>query len=123
MNKEYINLARVEYKEKRKVFCPYIGAEVESTSSGFKHLLWKSNQVPRSSIVVKERLESLKYASEILLKSGTLQEYEKVKDREFYCFIAIYDENKYKVVVAKYNKDKYKFVSIIPKWKTGKRDK
>ncbi len=40
----------------------------------------------------------------------------------FVHFIAIIDGNKYKVVIVKYNIDRYKFVSVIPKWKTGKRD-
>ena len=119
---DYIKEARTNYKNLGKVFCPYLESEINFTSSGFKHLLWKSNQKPRTESVIRERVDSLSFVSEILAKSGILQEYEKKEDRDFYCFIAIHLNKKYKVVIAKYNNDKFKFVSVMPKWKTGKRD-
>ncbi len=119
---DFINLKRIYYKSLEKVFCPYVESDVLLTSSGFKHLIWKSNQVPRRSEDIMERMEALDKLATILSKSGTLQEFEQSDDRVFYCFIAIVEKKKYKVVITKYNINKYKFVSIIPKWKTGKRD-
>ena len=117
-----IQEAKDEYKKYLSIFCPYISQEISFTSSGFKHMLWKSNGTPRSSGIIKERLAALKFVKDILSKSGTLQEYEKLGNRDFFAFIAIVEDKKYKVVVTKYNTDKYKFVSVIPKWKTGIRD-
>ncbi len=119
---DFINSKRVYYKSLEKVFCPYVDSDVLLTSSGFKHLIWKSNQVPRKTKDIEDRMEALDKLVTILSKSGTLQEFEQSEDRKFYCFIAIVDNKKYKVVITKYNVNRYKFVSIIPKWKTGKRD-
>ena len=119
---DFINLKRVYYKSLEKVFCPYVDSDVLLTSSGFKHLIWKSNQITRRKKDIEDRMEALGKLVTILSKSGTLQEFEQSEDRDFYCFIAIVDKKKYKVVITKYNVNRYKFVSIIPKWKTGKRD-
>ena len=119
---DFITKQKQKYKELEKVFCPYINTEVLFTSSGFKHLIWKSNQTVRTIEVIQERMEALNVVVKIISKSGTLQEYEKLDNREFYCFISIIEGKKYKVVIAKYNTNKYKFISVIPKWKTGKRD-
>jgi len=109
-----------KYKQFEPVLCPYVNEKVHFTKTGFKHLLWKSG-APRSSYVIRERLEIVHIAPEILSKSGTLQEYED-EGKEFLCFIAIVQEKKYKVVITKSGEGVYRFVSIIPNIKTGKRD-
>jgi hypothetical protein len=109
-----------KYKQFEPVLCPYINEKVHFTRRGFDHLLWKSGR-PRSGCVIRERLEVVHIAPEILSKSGTLQEYED-EGKEFLCFIAIVKEKKYKVVITKSGEGVYRFVSIIPNIKTGKRD-
>ncbi len=89
--------------------------------SGFKHLIWKKNTGKRKHYDTIERFRSLTHINSILSKSGTLQEYEK-RDLEYFGFIAIIENKKYKVIVGKDINNTYKFISIIPAWKTGKRD-
>jgi hypothetical protein len=75
----------------------------------------------RTRTVINDRFAALDFVKDILSKSGTLQEYEN-DHHEYWAFIAIIGGNKYKVVVTKTGSGEYKFVSVIPKWKTGKRD-
>jgi hypothetical protein len=119
--KSFIEPLREKYKKLEPVVCPYVNDLVHFNSSGFNHLIWKSEMGMRSGSVIRDRFLALDVVSEILSKSGTLQEYEN-ENKEFLCFIAIIDGNKYKVVITKTGDGKYKFVSVIPKWKTGKRD-
>lgn len=119
----FIEPLREQYKKLIPVFCPYINQSVVFTSSGFKHLIWKGEHGMRLKSVIYDRFEALTYVAEIISKSGTLQEYEKIDlHKEYLCFIAIINQNKYKVVITKTSDNNYKFVSVIPKWKTGKRD-
>ena len=121
--KDLIENSKAEYKEIKKVFCPYINMEVNLTSAGFKHLLWKTEMGIRPSAEIKDRLDSIKHIKEIINKSGTLQEIEESQDKTFYAFIAIIKKKKYKVVVSTTKDGRVIFNSIIPKWVTGKRDR
>ncbi len=118
---KFIDKKKKVYKDFKKVFCPFINGDVEFTSSGFNHLIWKTGMDMRSSEVIIERLSALEDAVHIISKSATLQEYEN-NGKEFLCFIAIINTRKYKVIITKTGDNRYKFVSVIPKWKTGKRD-
>jgi hypothetical protein len=121
---EYIEQARTEYKKLIKVFCPYLKSEVNCSSKGFNHLIYKSDRTRRSESEIKIRLESLLYLSEIISNSGTLQEIDNLDNEQiFYAFIAIIDSRKYKVVISNSKNGEYIFRSIIPKCRTGKRDK
>ncbi len=117
----FIEPLREKYKKLESVFCPYLEQEVSFRSRGFKHLIWKLEKGMRSKKIIKQRFEALDFVSEIIQKSGTLQEYENT-EKEFFCFIAIVQERKYKVVVMKLGDGSYTFLSIIPGWITGKRD-
>jgi hypothetical protein len=112
-----------EYKSWGKCFCPYLDTDIFFVSNGFSHLIWKKGRVKREESVIKQRMNSLKHVRNILQKSGTLQEYEDTGHQEYFCFIAIVDKIKYKIVVLKTKMGKYNFVSIIPKWVTSSRDK
>jgi hypothetical protein len=118
--KNLINTYKVKYKALPKTFCPYLKQEVEFTMSGFRHLIWKKGSIFRERSDINERFKALDYLPEIISKSGTLQEYEKLDD-EYFCFIAIIHDIKYKVIILKTHDNRYKFVSIFPRWKTGKR--
>jgi hypothetical protein len=121
--KDFINDHKKKYKELKKVFCPYFQKDIEFTAYGFKHLIWKTTFGMRPSEEIRERLDSLIVLSQIVSTSGTLQEVEILENKTFYGFIAIINNKKYKVVVATAKNDRLIFVSIIPKWVTGKRDK
>ncbi len=118
-----IDEARVRYHSFEEVYCPYIRESIHFTSKGFNHLIYKTDRTRRTEAEIKARLDSLKYIKEIISKSGTLQEREVTDNgRVFYAFIAILDDKKYKVVVSNTKEGKYVFVSIIPRWKTSRRD-
>ncbi len=118
--KSFIELLREKYRKLEPVHCPYLGQEVFFTLKGFKHLLWKSDG-RRDARTIRKRFEIIDVVPEILANSGTLQEYEN-SGKEFFCFVAIIKDKKYKVVITKSNDGTYKFVSVIPNWKVGKRD-
>lgn len=119
--KELIIEAKKEYKKIDKIFCPYLNDYVYFTMKGFKHLLVNKTG-KRNNDTIYIRLNSIKNISEIISKSGTLQEYENIY-REYFSLIAILKSNKYKVVLFKDTDNKYKFFSIIPNYITNIRDK
>lgn len=112
-----------EYKEIKSIFCPYLKQEVFFTSKGFSHLIWKKGSSKRDETEIVLRMKSLKYLKEIIGCSGTLQEYEEIEGKIYFAFIAIVDKKKFKVVVSRVKDGRHVFVSIIPRWVTGKRDK
>ena len=69
----------------------------------------------RSSFEIIARLNSIKYIEKIISNSGTLQEVEKRSEKIFYTFIAIVENEKYKVVVSNTKDNRIIFNSIIPK--------
>ena len=120
--KEFVAKAKNEYESIGKVFCPYFNDYVFFTNRGFKHLIWKRELGKRPSGDIYRRLQSIKYAAETISKSGTLQEYTEDKG-VYFAFVSITNSNKYKVIVLKDAKDRYKFLSVIPNYKTNVRDK
>lgn len=120
--KEFITKAKNEYNDIGKVFCPYFGDYVYFTQKGFKHLIWKRELGKRPSGDITRRLKSIKYAVETVYKSGTLQEYTEDKC-QYFAFVSITNSNKYKVIILKDKMSQYKFLSIIPNYKTNIRDK
>lgn len=116
----FIDPLREKYKKLRPVFCPYSQQGVLFTTKGFKHLIFKDYGM-RPHREIRERFALLDIASEILFSSGTVQEYEN-NGIEFFGFIAIIKQKKYKIVVLRSKDGSYKFYSVIPYWRTGKRD-
>lgn len=114
---EVIVKAKKEYMDIGKVFCPYLNDYVHFTMMGFTHLV-RNNSGKRNKKNIYGRLSSIKHVSEIVSKSGTLQEYENI-NTEYFAFISILKHNKYKVVVLKDRGGKYKFISVIPGFKTS----
>lgn len=117
---EIIKKAKSEHKTIEKVFCPYLGQNVWFTMKGFRHLIGSRRVGKRDRLEIIERMYAVKYLAEILSKSGTLQEYENI-DTEYFGFIAIINNKKYKVIVLVDNKY-YKFISVMPKYKTRAAD-
>ena len=116
--KEFIKQIRDEYGKIGKVFCPYLGSDVKMTKKGFDHLIYTKKSGKRRHTEIRTRLVSIKHIPDILSKSGTLQEYRNIRN-DYFGFIAILDSKKYKVIVLRGDDGVYKFVSIIPKWKTS----
>ncbi len=120
---KYIEEALVKYKNIKKVFCPYFKKEVECSSRGFYHLIFERNRFRRQEDQIFLRMEAINYLKTILENSGTVQEIEQFENGQiFFAFIAIIEKKKYKVVVSTTVDDRLTFRSIIPSWKTGKRD-
>ncbi len=121
---EYIKKGKKFYDELGKVFCPYLKKNVEFTSNGFNHLVYKGDRTRRSEIEISMRIKSLYVVKEILESSGTTQEIEQLENKQrFYGFIAVIENKKYKVVVGTdLTGNRIIFRSVIPSWKTNKRD-
>jgi len=113
---ELITKAKNEYGSINRVFCPYFNNYVYLTMKGFNHLIGNKFG-KRDNKVIFERLSSIRYIHRIISRSGTLQEYEN-SGTQYFGFIAIIKRKKYKVIVLKDN-NLYKFISIIPQYKTG----
>ncbi len=124
MDKEfYIKNWLKFYKNIEKAFCPYLNSEVWLTYSGFNHLIYKSDRTRRTEYEIKARMQALTILADIIKSSGTVQEMEQKDNGQiFYAFIAILKKRKYKVVVANTKDGRFIFKSVIPRWKTGKRD-
>ena len=123
----------LQYKEIRKVYCPYFNQEINFNSKGLTHIKFNGQGKARTGADQKFRIKHIKYAKIILEKSHTLQgmlmqnkqeriralgvtEY-KEKKISFYEFIAVVEDKRLKVIVKQIeNGDKY-FWSIIPFWK------
>lgn len=120
--KNFITKAKKEYMEIDKVFCPYFKDYVYFTQKGFKHLIWKRELGKRPSGDIVRRLKSIKYAIETVCRSGTLQEYTEDKG-QYFAFVSITNSNKYKIIILKDKMSQYKFLSVIPNYKTNIRDK
>lgn len=120
----YIKKSQAFYKTLINTFCPYLKSNVEFTAKGFNHLVYKSDRTRRNESEVYTRMCALPLVAEIISSSGTLQEIEKLESGQvYYAFIAIINDKKYKVIVSSTHDDRYLFRSVIPRWKTGKRDK
>ena len=118
--KELIKRAKKEYENINKIFCPYFKNYVYLTKKGFNHLI--GNRFgKRDDDIILERLNSIRYIKQIVSNSGTLQEYEN-SDTQYFGFIAIISRKKYKVIILKDN-GIYKFISIIPQYKTGTKER
>ena len=116
-----IESLKEKYKKLGPVFCPYLNEKVYFTPKGLKHLIWKSELGMRSYQVIYKRYKALDVVTEIISRSGMVQEYEN-NGIEFFCSIAIIKNIKYEVVVMSSGNRSYKFLSIIPNIKIAMRD-
>ena len=109
--------ARVLYKKIGEIYCPYLKENVAFTSEGFNHLRYRGLK-ERHCKVQETRYKLLHLAPEIIIKSGTLQEFETKNNIKFFGFIAIIRGWKAKVIIRQVGNGKKHFWSIIPNWKT-----
>lgn len=121
--KRLIKKQKVYYKRIGSVFCPILQDTVYFTSSGFNHLLYKSNRKPRKLSERYMKLKCLEHAPEVIKKcnviSETRQLEKKIKGRSKK---VIYHELVYgikkgikiRVIVEKIGAGKLKFFSAMP---------
>lgn len=126
------NDAEAFYATVSKVRCPYFGEEIAFNAKGLRHLKFKSDRQARPHNDQYSRLKLIRYASEVLKLSRTLQgtwstkcfevqktnsRWERVlKDVTFYEFIAVLDNIRIKIIVKEVIGGEKHFWSIIPYW-------
>lgn len=122
------------------VRCPYFKDTIAFNRKGLKHIKFKSERKARNRADQYIRLKNIKFASLILEKSHTLQEYKEarvfeenktnkrrekiLKNAKFYGFIAIVRDNNFtkrlKIIVKEVEGGKKHFWSIVPYWRSNK---
>ncbi len=125
---DYLKI-KEEYKKLEKVFCPYLGLNVNFNAKGLHHLMFKNNIRKRSEVEVLERAKYFVLARKIISITTTLQEKEMfpktetLKETTKFAFIAITEDLKLKVVIKKDGLGNWYFFSLIPNFITSpKRD-
>ena len=122
------NQAYRKYKRIKKVYCPCLKTKVSFNSKGFWHIIYRSRNKKRDVKSQILRFKLLDKAAQLVKLSHTLQEYQEVrrgrkKNIRYYAFIGILDEWKIKVIVKQVGNARPLFWSVIPNWRTGKRDR
>ena len=136
--KETRKKAKEFYGSLSKIYCPYLGEDVNFNSEGFEHILFKSWNRGRSEIEQYTRLRLLPKAVEVIEKSHTLQEYneenmfvrQKINSRwerrrklvKYYVFIALFPDKgiRFKVICKQIEGGKPFFWSVYPSWRKKK---
>ncbi|MFH0891641.1 MAG: hypothetical protein V1867_02575 [Candidatus Falkowbacteria bacterium] len=129
--------AEIQYRKIDKIYCPFLKKNVNFNAKGLDHIKFKAWNKARLISDQYLRLKFLRLASDILAKSGTLQEYndsknfERVKSNsqwrqlmmpvKYYGFVAVLNYDiRVKVVVKEICGGQPYFWSIIPFWKNYK---
>lgn len=129
LNPSYIE----KYRKISAVFCPYFNEEISFNSKGLGHIKFTGQGKARSSEDQNFRIKHISVAPTILSKSHTLQGYlnmnrservrknGKTKTKEvrvnYYEFIAVVEQKRFKVIVKQIGEGNKFFWSIIPFWK------
>jgi hypothetical protein len=126
------------YKNIGEIYSPYFQEKVSFNSKGLEHIKFKKRNHSRSEEDQIVRFKLLKYASEILKISRTIQGISKQKlfepnktnhrkelilvDVMFYEFVAIVDGVRIRIVIKQIENGQKFFWSIIPFWKINNKD-
>jgi hypothetical protein len=129
--------AYLSYSQFKPIRCPQLGSKVVFNDKGFWHIIYRAKDKKRdeSSQILRFRL--LKKVKELLSITTTIQEYESVtreltvKDHgkkvvklvtlQFFGYIAIIDNWKFKAIIRKDGNGQPYFWSVIPNWITNKK--
>jgi hypothetical protein len=119
------------YKSSNSVFCPYFGTEIIFNAEGLYHLQY-SSRTERTKAEQSLKYILFKYVSQIIKKSGTIQEYRKtmgivgktkgngekeMKIIEYWGLVAIVGEKRkqrIKVILRKVGTGPVIFWSVMP---------
>ena len=128
--------AEREYQKIGKLYCPYLARNVHFNNKGFEHLLFKEWNKTRTRLEQYARLRLLPFASEIIKKSHTLQEFDdrrmfvrqkinsrwesRVKNVKYYAFIAMIKNARIKIIGKEIEGSVPIFYSIYPSWRVEK---
>lgn len=113
--------AKEKYGKIHEVYCPYLEENVAFPLNALHHIMYKKGRRKRQVKEQISRYKVLEIVPEVILRSGTVQEYEeRVGDQltKFWGFIAIIGKKKIKVIVRKVGNGKPHFYSVFPKWVT-----
>ena len=129
------NKAEMMYKNIGEVFCPYFKENIVFNSKGLEHLKFKKKNHARSRSDQYMRFKILKYASELIRQTRTIQGISEQKifelnrsnqkneyilvDAIFYEFIAVLDKIRIRVIIKQINNKPKFFWSVIPFWKNN----
>lgn len=119
------NKAYKRYKKIEKIYCPYLKTYIVFNAKGFWHLIYSSRNKKRDLQSQKLRFQLLDKAVKILKITTTLQELqvERKVGIIYFGFIAITDIFKIKIIIKKVGNGKYFFWSVIPNWRTRRRER
>lgn len=116
----------IKYKSYTAIISPALNIEVVFNAKGFNHLLYESGSVARTRENQIQRFNLLDLAYELVSYANTYQEYEYDEEKKVYYWgiIAIYKNNKVKVILKRNAENgKVYFWSVIPQYVTNpKRD-
>lgn len=114
------------YKSLIPVFSEALKIEITFNAKGFNHILYESGATARVRKEQISRFNLLSTAYELIKFANIFQEYEydEVKNIYYWGIIAIYKNNKVKVILKRNGKEgKVIFWSVIPQYITNlKRD-
>lgn len=127
------------YRNLSDVYCPYFKEKVTFNAKGLEHLKFKKKNHARSQSDQYIRFKILKYASEVIKQTRTIQGISEEKifelnrnnhknesvlvDAMFYEFIAVLDKVRVRVIIKQVNNGPKYFWSIIPFWKNSHNEK
>lgn len=127
------------YKKIKRIYCPYLKTDVVFNSNGFRHLIYKSGDKKRDEQSQIMRFTLIGKAVDVLKITTTLQEYQsesremlvveheqkvsKIVTVIYFGFIALLDNWKFKVIVKKIGNGHLFFWSVIPNWRTRRKEK
>lgn len=121
---------RTFYKSIVSVFCPLLNDTVYFASDGFNHLLYDSNRKPRNIDEQFMKLHCLRHAPVVLRNSFILADTRtfkfrvkgKMKTTVHYALVHEVEKGKeIRVIVERFGRGKYKFLSVMPHNKKSKR--
>ena len=114
-NRDFIKLAKEEYKKIGYVECPaFLGERVYFTHKGFEHLLMKNGKYRAHQDQIR-RLSQIPYIVSITSSTKEVYSYRKGHDIDFWSISGVVD-NKLVIIVIRQNKGREKqFLSIMDK--------
>ena len=115
--KQLLKEAESFYRSLGQISCPYFNGPIVFTSVGFHHLQFSAGRERNvNEQILKLRLLKT-YISEILRRSGTVQEYRKLHGISYWGFTALVGNGKLervKVIIRQKGNGKVHFWSVMP---------
>lgn len=118
----FIKKQKKFYKSLTFINCPILEDSVYFTSSGFNHLLYKSNRRPRNVGERILKLRCLTFAPEVIKKCVLISETRQTEKVIHYELVhEVSKGKKIRVIIEKPSMGKYKFLSVMPHDRKSKK--